>query len=266
VSKGRLDYGPFSLASIVEQIRTSEIVAGNVIVDKDTGARMDVAKHPLLGALIDVAKQARDDDRRAHAEDAHQGRERRRSVMLFGVIGAGVIGLALAVYFIVQAARGDDAKKVAGISTLGEASLKVSLSQPKKPPKKAKSSSGGGHKSSGGGGGGGGAVTGLGGNSDQVLDLSGEDEDEGSETLDMGTVFNVYSRHGGALGGCLQSNGGGTASLSIIIDGKTGRVSWLRVNGEKSGGLFNCMGRVVKKMSFPTINGPRTRAEFDISI
>jgi hypothetical protein len=269
VSKGRLDYGPYSLADIVTQINKGEILAGNVIVDKDTGGRMDVARHPLLSTLIDGAKQKRDDARRAQAEVGHQAREKRRGTLLFGVIGLGVIGLAVGVYLIVQAARGDEHKKIAGISSLGDSSLKVTFSQPKKPPKKVRTGGGGGggHKSSGGSSNnGGGAVSGLGGNSDQMLDLSGEDEDEGSETLDMNTVYQVYSRFGGALGGCLQSNGGGTANLSIIIEGKSGRVNWLRVNGEKSGGLFNCMGRVVKKMSFPPINGPRTRAEFDISI
>jgi hypothetical protein len=270
VSKGRLDYGPFSLADIVGQINKGEILAGNVIVDKDTGGRMDVAKHPLLSALIDAAKAKRDDARRAQAEVGHHAREKRRGTLLFGVIGLGVIGLAVGVYLIVQAARSDENKKVVGISSLGDSSLQVTISQPKKPAKRVRSSGGssssGGQRSSGGNNSGGGPVTGLSGNSDQMLDLSGEDEDEGSETLDMGTVYGVYSRFGGALGGCLQSNGGGTATLSIIIEGKSGKVTWLRVNGEKAGGLFNCMGKVVKKMSFPPINGPRTRAEFDISI
>src|SRR5205085_454175 len=86
VSKGRLDYGPYSLADVVEQIKKGDISAGNVIIDKDTGRRTDVAAHPLLSPLIDASKQARDDARRAQAEVAHQGREKRRGVMLFAVI------------------------------------------------------------------------------------------------------------------------------------------------------------------------------------
>ncbi|HET9989332.1 MAG TPA: protein kinase, partial [Kofleriaceae bacterium] len=49
ISKGRLDYGPFSLADVVKQIDKGDIVAGNIIMDKDTGARGDVGAHPLLG-------------------------------------------------------------------------------------------------------------------------------------------------------------------------------------------------------------------------
>jgi hypothetical protein len=150
---------------------------------------------------------------------------------------------------------------------MGEADLKINLSKPKKPPKQTHpgGTSSGGHHTSGTSGGR--DTTGLGGNADQVLDLGGdEDDDEGSETLSMDKVYDTYSRYGGKLGSCLASNGGGTANLSIIIDGPSGKVTWLRVNGEKGGGLFNCMGRVVKSMQFPTIHGPRTRAEFDISI
>ncbi len=50
VSKGKLDYGPFSLADIVSQIEKGDIVGGNLIMDKDTGARADVATAPAARA------------------------------------------------------------------------------------------------------------------------------------------------------------------------------------------------------------------------
>src|SRR5262249_18546120 len=64
ISKGRLDYGPFSLADVVAQIDKGDIVAGNIIMDKDTGARGDVGQHPLLGPKIEAARQRLDDQRR----------------------------------------------------------------------------------------------------------------------------------------------------------------------------------------------------------
>ena len=262
ISRGPLDYGPYSLAAIVEQIEKGEIVAGNVIVDKDTGGRMDVAENALLSPLIDAAKQARDDARRAQAEHVHHSTEKRRSAMLFGVIGLGVVALAVGVFFIIQAVRGDKEEKVSSVSGLGEAELKVTLSMPKKPAKRPSTGGGGGRRSSGGGGGGG---AGLGGNADMSLDMSGDD-DEGSETLGMDKVYATYSRYGGALGKCLQDQGGGQATIGIIVEGRSGKVTWLRVNEQASGPLFNCIGRVMKRMQFPTINGPRTRAEFDIAI
>ena len=83
ISKGRLDYGPFSLADVVKQIEKGEIVAGNIIMDKDTGARSDVGEHPLLGPMVDAARQRLDDQRRAQAEVKVQTRreEARRDAL-----------------------------------------------------------------------------------------------------------------------------------------------------------------------------------------
>ncbi len=256
VSKGKLDYGPFSLADIVAQIEVGTIVAGNLIMDKDTGARADVGEHPLLGPLVESTRQQRDDARRAQAEVVVQSREKKRGALLYGTILLGVGGVALAVYLVIQSARKEETTTVAGLTKLDGASLKVKVSEPKKPPPAVRS--------------GGGRRTGAGGNftkgsEDLSLDMSG-DGDEGSETLDMGTVFQVYSKHGGALGGCLRSTGEGSANIYINIDGPSGRVAYVKINGKQGGALYGCLNGVLRRMKFPSISGPRTRAEFDIGI
>ena len=256
IAKGRLDYGPFSLAEVLAQIQRGDVVPGNIIIDKDTGARIHVEEHPLLGPLVEHAKHERDAQRRAQAEVAHQSREHKRGVLLYGGIAAGVIAVAVTAILVVRATRSAETKQIAGVETVGAASLDVKISAPKKPPRPA-----GGRRLGGGGGGGGGA----GGGDTLALDMSGDDDD-GSETLDMGTVYGVYSRAGGQLGGCLQSTGQRAAQISIIIEGKSGRVNWVRVNGEAAGGLHGCIQRVMRSLKFPSINGPRTRAEFDISL
>jgi hypothetical protein len=258
ISKGRLDYGPFSLADVVKQIEKGEIVSGNIIMDKDTGARGDVGEHPLLGPMVDAARARMDDQRRAQAEVKVQSREKTRGAMLYAVIGLCLVGAAVAVYFIINAVRGDEKKKeVAGISKLEGAELKVSVSLPKTPPAKHHAT-GGGHRPSNGGGNNGTMSENM------TLDLS-DDSDE-TETLGMDKVYAVYSTRGAQLGGCLQSTGSNAANIGIIIDGPSGRVKWVKVNGQQSGGLFNCINRVMRGMAFPTIHGPRTRAEFDINL
>lgn len=255
VSKGRLDYGPFSLADVLEQIEKGEIVAGNIIMDKDSGARGDVGEHPLLGPLVDAARQRLDDQRRAQAEVKVQSAEKKRGAMLYATIGLGVVGVAIAAWFIIKSVRGDDSKKqVATVAKLEGADLKVTVSLPKVPPAK-KRTGGGGHS----GGGGGGRY-----NDNMSLDLT-DDSDE-TETLGMDKVFAVYSHYGSQLGGCVASNGGGSANIGIIIDGPSGRVKGVRVNGQDTGSLHGCIWRVMQKMQFPKINGPRTRAEFDIGV
>ncbi|HSN30598.1 MAG TPA: hypothetical protein VLT45_30135, partial [Kofleriaceae bacterium] len=255
VSKGRMDYGPFSLADVVKQIEKGEIVAGNMIMDKDTGARSDVGTHPLLGPMVDAAKQRIDDQRRAQAEVAVQSAEKKRGVLLYLVIGLGALGAAVGVYFIIKSTRHDDGKtKVAGVAALENAQLHVTVSMPKAPPKHT---GGGTHH-------GGGGASQKNASEDLSLDLS-DDSDE-TETLGMDKVYAVYSTHGAQLGGCLQSTGTSQANIGIIIDGPTGRVKFTKVNGQTSGSTWSCINRVMRSMQFPTIHGPRTRAEFDIGL
>lgn len=256
ISKGKLDYGPFSLADVVKQIEKGDIVAGNVIQDKDSGARSEVSQHPLLGPMVDAAKQRIDQERRAAAEVRVQSAEKKRGAMLYALIGLGVAAAGVAVYLIISAAtKHDDGPKLASVSGLEGAQLKVKVSEPKAPPPRPK---GGGH-----GGGGGGNYQNSGEN--LALDMSGDDDD-GPGALDMNTVFRVYSGAGGALGGCLQSSGAGQASIGIIINGPSGRVTWVKVNGQQSGGLYNCLSRVLRGLQFPTLKAGRTRAEFDIGL
>lgn len=258
ISKGRLDYGPFSLQDVVDQIEKGSIVAGNVIMDKDTGARVDVAEHPMLGPMVDAAKQKRDDARRAQAEVQVAKSQTKKGAVLYGMIGLGVAGAVIAVYLIIQAASKEEKEDIGGVGRVEGASLKVTVSVPKKPPP-SKRNGGGGTRSQGAG------ANYTKGNEDLSLDMS-DDGDEGSETLDMGEVYKVYSRYGGQLGGCLQSNGGGSANIYINIDGPSGKVGFVKVNGKQSGALYGCLNGVLRRMKFPSIKGPRTRAEFDIAL
>ena len=262
VAKGRLDYGPFSLKDIVEQIDRGEIVAGNVIIDKDTGQRMNVHDHPLLGPMVDAAKQRIDDARRAQAEVAHQTKEKKRGALLYGMIGLVVVVLGVGIYAIVATVTGGkkDDGPVAGVEKVGGAQLSVTFSQPKRPTAKPSTGKRGGSR--------GGSRGGGGDNGDEealALDLSG-DEDGGSETLDMNTIYNVYSKYGGQLARCMSRAGQSYALISIIIDGPSGKVTFVRVNGQKGGALAECIGGVMRSMKFPPVDGTRTRAEFDISL
>jgi hypothetical protein len=255
ISKGRLDYGPFSLADVVAQIEKGDIVAGNIIMDKDTGSRGDVGEHPLLGPIVDATRQRRDDQRRANAEAKVQSAQTKKGAVLYAFIALGVLGAAAAVWFVIQQVRGDDDKKaIAGVSQLEGSKLDVKISMPKVPPAK---------KRARGGGGGGGTIKD---NYSENMSLDLSDDSDETETLGMDKVYAVYSTHGRQLGGCLASNGSGSANIGIIIDGPSGKVRWVKVNGQQSGGLYNCINRVMRGMQFPKINGPRTRAEFDIGV
>jgi len=253
IGKNRMDYGPFSLAEVIAQIERGEIVAGHYIQDKDSGARADVGNHPLLGPLVEVARQNRDDARRAQAEVVEQSRDKQRGAMLYGLITLGMIAVGVAVYFVLRSVgRDDGGQQVAGISALDGASLKVKVSEPKKPAaihRRAAGKRPTGPASSG-----------------QNLSLDLSDDSDETETLEMSAVYGVYSRYGRGLGGCLQSTGERSAAIGIIIDGPTGRVTWAKINDAQSGALYSCLSGVLRTMQFPKIHGPRTRAEFEISM
>jgi hypothetical protein len=258
ISKGRFDFGPFSMKGLVDQIITGHVHHGHVLFDKDEGGRTKVEDHPLLGPLVEAAKAARDDAARAHAEVEHHARERKRGIALYGGIGLGVLAAAAAVYVLVGALSKAKGRAAAGAGAVAQARLTATVSAPKAPAKRA----GGGPRRTGGGSSGGGFQ-----NADESLslDLSGDD-DGGSETLDMDTIYNVYARAGNALGGCLNRTGTSQAQIGIIIDGPSGRVNWVKVNGQTSGPLQGCIGNVMRGLKFPSINGPRSRAEFEISL
>lgn len=255
ISKGRLDYGPYSLADVVEQIRTDQILPGHVIMDNHTGERCNVEDHPILGVLVDRAKQARDDARRANAEVVHAKQQKRRGATLYLVIAAGVSALAVIAYFVVVGASRDEGKQVAGLATVGESEFNAKITFPKKEAKKSSGKRSG--RSSGGGGGGG---------NDDVLALDMGSEGGGTERLDDSVINETIQRYGGKLGGCLARNGGGYAKIAFSVAGATGKVNSVQVNGQTSGGLYTCINRVMRSMKFPTFDGPRTRAEFDMEI
>jgi hypothetical protein len=211
----------------------------------------------MLGPLVDAAKQKRDDARRAQAEVRVAKAHTKKGVVLYAMIGLGVAGAVLAVYFIIQAVSKEEKQDIGGVAKIEGASLKVTVSVPKKPPPPPKRNGGGGRSGAGGN-----YTTGK---EDLSLDMSDEG-DEGSETLDMGEVYKVYSKYGGQLGGCLQSSGERSANIYINIDGPSGRVQFVKINGKQSGGLYGCMNGVLRRMKFPSIHGPRTRAEFDIAM
>jgi hypothetical protein len=262
IGRNRMDYGPFSLAEVMSQIERGETVAGNHIQDKDSGERTDIAEHPLLGPIVDAARQKHDDQRRAQAEVKEQSRDKKRGAMLYGMIGLGILGAAAAVYLILRSVQHDDGgQKVAGgaargVTALDGASLKVTVSPPKTPPAQHRRPSA---RRTGG-------TAPAAGNSGENLTLDLSDDSDETDTLDMGTVYGVYSRYGGKLGGCMQSTGEHAASIGIIIDGPSGHVTWVKVNDKQAGPLYSCLSGVLRTMQFPRIHGPRTRAEFDISM
>jgi len=257
INMGNLDYGPFSLQDVVDKIHSGEVRRGHTIIDKDTGNRQNVEDNPLLHDLVEQAQLRRDEERRAAAEVAHASQEKRRGFALYGFIIAGVVALGGGAYFLVSKLSADnsgDAK--AEVAALEQGSLKVKINPIKVDKKSRKGSGRKGGKGAGG----------VAGGWDDSLSMDmGDEGGGGSERLDDSQINPVIQRHGGSLGRCLSKTGSRYADIDFIILGD-GRVSQVRVNGQTSGALTNCLRGAMQKMKFPSFNGPRTKANFNMSL
>lgn len=258
ISKGKLDYGPFTLGDIVEQIQKDDILPGHVLVDNDTGDRIPVEEHPLLIDLVDAARQRRDDERRARAEVETVKQEKRRGATLYLVIAAVVLGIGGGAYALVKALGSDDGDDKASLAALDEGSLEAKISFPSAEEQKQRKAQRRRGKKRGGGG----VARGT---WDDSLDLDMAAEGGGTERLDDSQINPVIQRHGRQLGRCLTSTGSRSASIDFIVVG-SGKVSQVRVNGQTSGALYGCVRKAMQSMKFPSFDGVRTKANFDMAL
>jgi len=260
VQKGKLDFGPFSFAQIKQQIAADQIEPGHVIMDNENGQRCKVEDHPLLHDLVMGAAQKRDDARRAHAEHVVVKQDKHKGLALFGFIGLGVVVVVLGAFFVIKAVKGSDKRanrdEIASLES-GKITAEIKLvDTPKRPPRDPNRPRGPRPPRAAGSGGGG---------FDDALDLGDAEDGSESETLDNSQINPVLQRYGGKLGGCLARSGERHGSIEFIVKG-SGKVSAVRVNGSESSGLAGCVRGVMSGMQFPSFNGPRTRASFDMSI
>ena len=254
VTKDNLDYGPFTTAAIVEEVRCDRIVPGNVLIDRHTDERCPIQDHPLVGAIVRTAKLDRDYRRRATAEVSHATREKRRSFALYAVLLLGITGLGGGAFIFVSKLSADSKEKHAGVTSLEYGQVTLNLRSADTPRRKGKRPGRSRTKQK--------HSKDLGDDVDS-LDFSKEG---GDERLDNNTINTVIRRHGAKLGRCLQTSPEKYAKIHFSVRGADGRVSTVKVNGTKSGGLHRCIDRTMKAMQFPTFDGTRTGAVFDMSL
>jgi hypothetical protein len=263
VQKGKLDFGPFSLAYVKEQIARDGILPGHILIDNENGQRCKVEDHALLHDLVTEAAEKREDRRRAQAEVVVVKQDKRKGTALYAFIAVGAVSLLGGTYLVVQKVRSAErSDKTGEIASLERAQLKVNIAlKPQASRSKGRRSSGGAVAKSAGSA----SDPGF----DDTLDLGSAEDGQESERLDDTQINSVLSRHGSSLGACLlaESKRSGTrnADIEFIVRGN-GKVSDVRVNGDSGSSLAGCMREKMQGMQFPTFNGPRTKASFSMDI
>lgn len=265
VSRGKLDFGPFTLAQIKEQIARDEIVPGNIVIDQEAGTRAEVETHPLLRDLVLAAAHIREDRARAHVEQTVVKQEKRKGMALYGFLALGVAALGLGAWFafsVLKVGQQASASQHTGlIATSDVGGIKVGGAKAvddREAQRRHRANRGRGAPRSASGD-----------NFDQALSFDVADDSIGDERLDEGQINGVLSRHGAPLARCLREEsargGARQADIDFVVLG-SGKVSAVRVNGDSGSGLAQCVRGALAAMQFPSFNGPRTRASFSMSL
>jgi hypothetical protein len=263
IQKDKLDFGPFSLVQIRAQIERGDILGEHMIVDSDTGARKKVKDFPPLAELSRTSERRLEQHRRAHAEIHHEKSEKKRAramLVTFAVALVAVVG-GVGYYALTR--------KSAGTATLASRSEEGEIDAFLKDVKlnfasaKVAKRGGGGHHA-----GAGNAANDAEFNNDANFGDASKYASGGDDVLDDGVVSDVMGSHYRGLIPCLmqerkRSPGVSEMSLDFVIRG-TGKVSAVKVNGQRSGAFASCvLGRMP---TFPKFNGNKTIASWSMSM
>ncbi|HEY7373360.1 MAG TPA: protein kinase, partial [Polyangia bacterium] len=262
IQKDRLDFGPFSLAQIRAQIQRGEIIGEHMIVDSDTGARHKVKDFPLLRDFARTSERQIEQNRRAHAEIRHEKSEKAKRGVIVMVASVLVLAIAGAGGWYVLTRKAADKTTLAERSE--DAEIDAFLKDVKLSFQKASTvKRGSGHH------GGGGSTAGDGDfSNDANFGDASKHGSGGDETLDDQVIEETMSRHYRGLVPCLmqerhKNSGVSEMSVDFVVRG-TGKVSAVKVNGQKGGSFANCvLGRMP---TFPKFNGNKTIASWSMAI
>jgi hypothetical protein len=260
IQKDRLDFGPFSLAQIRAQIQRGEIIGEHMIVDSDTGSRQKVKDFAPLRDFARHSERQIEMNRRAHAEIKHEKSEKAKRAFTFAVVSIALVAVAGGAFWYVHTRK--DADKTTLAERSEDAEIDAFLKDVKLSFQKASTVKHGGHK-------GGGSVAGDGDfSNDANFGDASKHGSGGDELLDDAVIEETMMKHYRGLVPCLMQErhknpGVSEMSVDFVVRG-TGKVSAVKVNGQKSGSFANCvLGRMP---TFPKYNGNKTIASWSMSM
>jgi len=265
VQKDKLDFGPFSLVQIRAQIERGEFMGEHLIVDTDSGERWKVKEFPGLGEFSKSAERRRERERRARAEQAHESVEKKKSLVTFFIVGLAVLGVLGGIALYVLSRKDSDGGKLA--SREEEAEVDAFLKDVKINFAKAsvakKGASGAHHAASGG----------AANDAEFTNDMNLGDATKagvGDEALDDDVIQKVMMGNYRSLVPCIMAErhkepGLSDISLDFVVRG-TGKVSAVKVNGQRGGSFAGCLLGRMQSFGFPKFNGAKTIASWSMSM
>lgn len=268
IQKDRLDFGPFSLGDIKQQLYKEEFSGDDVIVDQETGERCSIRKHAGLAQFIQVLERHQQQQRAGQREaEAKQRDKRRRATLIAAVCGSiAVLGIAGGVIFWLL--RNPETKTKEKIvyrdrpGDLAGAKIKgIKVSWNREPTAQARKRKRRRRRR---------RRRGRGKGQGNVTHLGSAAESGGDALLSQKKIQTVMQRNIRKLSRCVLHEASRNPSLrKVRIDfgiRGSGKVSYVKVNGRTAGGFHACIGRRMSKISFPKYDGSLTHASFSMSL
>jgi Protein kinase domain len=261
VQKGNLDFGPFSMAQIRAQIERGEILADHTLLDTHSGQRGMVRELPGLGDLAKHAHRLLERTRREHAERRSQKTQKKKSLATTAIVTLVVAVVVGGAVFYVFSRRDTSGGHLA--SRQEESEVDSFLKGVKIGGMKASVRRGTHHA-------GGGPASTAGGADDFSNDSRFGDATrgmaQGDQTLEDDQIQNTMMANYRRLIPCIaHAPGMSNLAIDFVVRG-TGKVSAVKVNGQKSGALPGCVLGRMQTFSFPKFDGSKTIASWSMSL
>jgi hypothetical protein len=258
VQKDKLDYGPFSLAQVMAQMEKGIFNGDDIILDVDSGDRQRIREHPQLLEFTRANERKLEVQRRAQAERTHEHVERKKGRWTILILGTAVVAVALGLGWFIHQRRA--AKDDVLASRVSEADVDAFLKDVKVsfPERKR---TGGARRAAGPGGG----LTGKAEDFTNDMNLGDVSQGGGDAILDEGQIDQVMRANYRRLVPCIMGKGVSTIEVDFVVQ-PTGHVKALRVNGQRSGPLPNCILNQMQSFGFPSYKGKNTIASWSMSI
>ncbi|MES1207080.1 MAG: protein kinase [Pseudomonadota bacterium] len=259
IQKDKLDFGPFSMVQIRAQIERGEILSDHILIDNDSGARCRVKEYPGLHDMAKVAHRRIEQVRRDQAEQRSEKSEKKKSFVTTMIVGLVVVAVLGGVAFYVLSRRDSAGGRLA--SREEEAEIESFLKGVKIGGMKASVKRGGGaHR---GGPSSGGAAEEF--NNDSNFGDATKGLGEGDQTLDDDQIQSTMMSNYRKLVPCIMSSGAREIAMDFVVRGN-GKVSAVKVNGQRTGALPGCILGRMQSFNFPKFNGSKTVASWSMSM
>ena len=249
------------MVQIRAQIERGEIEADHLMIDNETGTRCRVRDVPGLGAMAKNAHRRIEQARRAQAEQRHEKTEKKKSMLTGIVVAAGLLVLAGGATIFLLSRHDTSGGKLA--SREEEAEIENFLKGVKIGGMKATvhRAAPGGHRA--GGSLSGGSAEDF--NNDANFGDVGKGFYQGDQTLDDDQIQSTMMANYRKLIPCIVHAPVSNIALEFAVRGN-GKVSAVKVNGQRTGALPGCMLSRMQSFNFPKFNGNKTIASWSMSM